>query len=391
MNNILKTLSNSGYDFYFLVVDNFLDINIKQYLPNFYQIYAYKKEGISPQDFCLEQSGEKLVEKNTGRLLSHPKVIEFIKTNSLKTGNKIAIVPFKPSAKIDLICKKNNWINISNPSHINRNLEDKIKFTEFCEKNNIPIIPYKTVNLSQQSFEEVQKKFGQDLVIQTHFGWAGNSTYFANKWQDIANQLAPNTLVKISPFINGYSLLNNCCSTSRGLIQSPPALQYTGLPEFTQNPFTTVGRQWPSLATQPIQEKIKNITENFNSAISRLNYKGFFGLDFLVDKNNNVYLLECNPRLTASFAFYTSIEINNNIIPLFFFHLLEFLNISYSIDIKKEQQRFYNTNLVGSEITKKNSDSQTIQKLNKFEIFSKSLNPITIKPEIISQFENKKL
>lgn len=391
MNDIIKTLSTSGYDFYFLVVDNFLDINIQQYLPNFYQIYAYQKEGIHPRDFCLESTGEKLIEKNTGRLISHPKVIEFIKNNSLTTGNKVAIVPFKPSAKLDLICKKNNWLNISNPSQLNRTLEDKIKFTEFCTSNNIPIIPAKIITLSKTEFEKSQKEFVNELVLQTHFGWAGNSTHFANKWEDIEDKIVPGTVTKISPFLKGYSLLNNCCLTSLGLIQSPPALQYTGLVQFTQNPFTTVGRQWPCLASNSIQEKIKNISEKFSSAISDLNYKGFFGLDFFIDQNDNVYLLECNPRLTASFAFYTDIEIHNQIIPLFFFHLLEFLKLKYPLDIKKEQSRFYNQNIIGSEITKKNSSSQTIQKINRFEIFSNSLNPIKIRPEIINLFENQKL
>lgn len=391
MNDIVKTLSTSGYDFYFLVVDNFLDINIQEYLPNFYQIYAYQKEGIHARDFCLESTGEKITEKNTGRLISHPKVIEFIKNNSLTTGNKVAIVPFKPSAKLDLICQKNNWLNISNPTQLNRNLEDKIKFTQFCTNHNLPIVPSKIITLSEKEFIKTQKEFGDKLVLQTHFGWAGNSTHFATKWNDIKDKIAFGTITKISPFIEGYSLLNNCCLTNSGLIQSPPALQYTGLPEFTQNPFTTVGRQWPCLASESIQEKIKTISEKFGSLISGLNYKGFFGLDFLIDQNNNVYLLECNPRLTASFAFYTNIEIHNNVVPLFFFHLLEFLNLKYPLDIKKEQARFYNQNLIGSEITKKNQSSQTIQKINRFEIFSTNLNPIKIHPEIINLFEAQKL
>lgn len=390
MNDIIKTLSTSGYDFYFLVVDNFLDINIQKYLPNFYQIYAYKKEGINTRDFCLESLGEKISEKNTGRLISHPKVIEFIKNNSLITGNKVAIVPFKPSAKLDLVCKKNNWLNISNPTQINRTLEDKIKFTQFCTDNNLPIILSKIITLSEIEFIKTQKEFGDKLVVQTHFGWAGNSTHFATKWEDIKNKITIGTIIKISPYIEGYSLLNNCCLTNLGLIQSPPALQFTGLSEFTKNPFATVGRQWPCLAPSSILQKINDISEKFGSAISDLKYKGFFGLDFIIDKNNNVYLLECNPRLTASFAFYTDIEIHNQVTPLFFFHLLEFLNLKYKFDIKKEQSRFYNQNLIGSEITKKNISSQTIKKINRLEIFTTKTNPIEINPEIISLFETQK-
>lgn len=387
MNKLANLISNSGYDFYFLVVDEFLDINIQEYLPNFYQIYAYQKEGINSRDFCLESTGEKLIEKNTGRLISHPKVIEFIENNSAKTGHKIAIVPFKPSAKIDLVCQKKHWLNISNISHLNRELEDKVKFTEICEKRNIPIIPFEITTFTENNFKNIQSKFGQKLVIQTHFGWAGNSTHFSDSWDNIKNVIEVGQVVKITPYLDGYSLLNNCCLTKKGLIQSPPALQYTGIKEFTNNPFATVGRQWPCLAPLSIQQKVKDISEKFSKIIFTQDYKGFFGLDFFVDQKGNVFLLECNPRLTASFAFYTSIELHNKLTPLFYFHLLEFLNIPYDFDLEEEQSRFYNTNIVGSEITKKNSASQTVQKFNDFEAFTKSINPITFSPKILSHFE----
>ncbi|HPH19617.1 MAG TPA: ATP-grasp domain-containing protein, partial [Haliscomenobacter sp.] len=84
--------------------------------------------------------------------------------------------------------------------------------------------------------------------------------------------------------------------------------------------------------------------------LTPLNYRGFFGLDFLVSENQ-VYLLECNPRLTASFAFYTQIELKNDLTPLFYFDLAEFINLDYQIDLLQEQSRFYNQNIIGSEIT----------------------------------------
>lgn len=47
-----------------------------------------------------------------------------------------------------------------------------------------------------------------------------------------------------------------------------------------------------------------NILEQLKTAIKRLkslleNYEGFWGLDFIIDKNNNVFILEANIRLTA--------------------------------------------------------------------------------------------
>lgn len=363
MNYLEDLLNKSGYNFFFLVVDKFLDINLPQ-LSNFHSLFQ-----------------KNLEIKNSGYLLSQ-KTIQ----DKLKSSQNPVVVPFKPSAKLEKICQNNHWLLAANPASINRLLEDKVKFFENCQKNDLPIVPGIIAKFNDESFKIAEDKFGNNLVIQTHFGWAGNSTHNFNNYETAKTVIPTNTLAKFSPLLNGYSLLNNCCLTQHGLIQSPPALQYTGLSEFTQNPFATVGRQWPSLASIDIQEKVRQITIEFSERILKpLNYRGYFGLDFIVS-DNQVYLLECNPRLTASFAFYSQIELNNNITPLFYFHLAEFINLNYSIDISDEQKRFYNQNIIGSELTKKNSDGTTIKKFNSFEIFSNQINPIIINPEVLTNF-----
>lgn len=359
MNYLENLLQNSGYDFYFLVVDKFLDISLPQ-LKNFQSIFK-----------------ENLAVKNSGFLLSQKDIQDKIKSSS-----KPVIIPFKPSAKIEKICQKNSWLNASNPAKINRLLEDKIKFFEQCSKANLPVVPGFVGEFTEINFLEAQKKFGSKIVIQTHFGWAGNSTHLFENFDQAQNSIPLHTLAKFSPFLPGYSLLNNCTLLRFGLIQSPPALQYTGLVEYTSNPFATVGRQWPSQASSEIQEKIKQITTDFSEKIlTPLNYRGFFGLDFIVSEGQ-VYLLECNPRLTASFAFYTQIELKNNLTPLFYFHLAEFINLDYQIDLTLEQSRFYNQNIIGSEVTQRNDLGATIKKLNRFEIFSSKVDPVQINPQI---------
>ena len=363
MNNLKDLLINSGYDFFFLVVDKFLDINLPK-LTNFKSLYQ-----------------ENLKVKNSGYLLSQEEV-----QNKIKASSKPVIIPFKPSAKIEKLCQKNSWTLAANPASLNRFLEDKVKFFEACQKKELPIIPSIIAPFSEESFQKAQKLFGLSLILQSHFGWAGNSTNTFNNYETAKNFIVSKTLTKFSPYLYGYSLLNNCCLTRHGLIQSPPALQYTGLPEFTKNPFATVGRQWPSLAPIEIQEKIRQITIDFSEKILKpLNYRGFFGLDFIVSKNQ-VYLLECNPRLTASFDFYTQIELKNNLTPLFYYHLAEFINLNYSLDINEENKRFYNQNIIGSELTKRNIEGTIVKKINDFQPFSNQSNPIIINPEILAKF-----
>jgi predicted ATP-grasp superfamily ATP-dependent carboligase len=356
-------INKSPYSFYFLVVDKFLDINLPQ-LKNFEKIYL------------SDYPSTKI--KNSGKLLSNPQVIDYISKKYKKNNLTPVIIPFKPSSKIDLLCQQNNWINISNPSPINRFLENKIKFAKLCYKYNLPTSPFSISTFSEKNFLKYQQLYGKKLVLQTHFGWAGNSTFSSSSWEEIKNKLNLGIIVKYSPFIeSSYSLLNNCCLTKFGLIQSPPALQYTGIHPFTKNPFTTVGRQWPSFAPPKIIKSVNNLTEKFAKILTEIGYKGFFGLDFLIS-NNKVFLSECNPRLTASFAFYTKLEQDQKITPLFYFHLAEFLKINYQINLKSEKSRFNNKKIIGSELTPKNKENNTYKKLNFSYPLSKNTNPSSI-------------
>lgn len=368
MTRLIDQLNNSHFIFYFLVVDNFLDISLPE-LKNFHLIYASKNQNLKSLKknnlpyFCLEEQGIKLDTKNSGKLLSHKLVAEYIKKTSHASKLTPAIIPFKPSAKIDHLCRLHKWTLVSNPSKVNRQLEDKIKFPQICQQFNIPVLPFSIGKLTQKNFQKHQQLFGPDLVVQTHFGWAGNSTHYANTFSKISKLIPTDTLVKFSPLMEGYTLINNCCQTHLGLIQSPPGFQLTGIKSLTQNPFATVGRQWPSTAPPNIQKQVREITNQFSTLLSKYKYRGFFGLDFFVSKDQ-VYLLECNPRLTASFSFYTQLEKNAKITPLFYYHLAEFISQNYKFNYTLQKYRFNNTSIVGTELTPKNKNNVTIQKIH---------------------------
>ena len=335
MNNIIDLINNSHYDIYFLVVDKNLDIDLPK-LKYFYKIYL--------------PDGET---KNSGHLLSLKNTQEYIIENSKKNNHLPAILPFKPSAKIDKICENNAWLNLSNPAHLNRFLEDKIKFYKFCQQEKLPVISSQIDTFNKINFDKYSK--GKPIVVQSHFGWAGNSTFLANSFDDIKEKISENLLVKYSPFLEGNTYINNCCLTKYGLLQSPPALQLN-------QGFHTVGRKWPSNLLEKQFVDMVRITNEFGKSLAKLQYRGYFGLDFLVN-NEAIYILECNPRLTASFAFYHTLEEQNNINSLFYYHLAELLDINYTIDIKNEQIRII-APIKGTEKTPRNNSNQIIEKIH---------------------------
>ena len=155
--NLLNILQESNFDFFFISVDDFLSINISE-LKNFYTL--------SPKNLNI-----KIDIKNSGIFLSDPKTIEFIKEKTNQSNHQAVIIPFKPSGKIEHICQKENWIYAANPAKLNRFLEDKINFSNICQKFKLPIIPSIVDDFNQQNFEKYQQILNNNLVIQTRFGW----------------------------------------------------------------------------------------------------------------------------------------------------------------------------------------------------------------------------
>jgi len=311
--------------------------------------------------FCLKETDPStIIAKNSAALLGHPLTLEFIEKT--KGQHTPAILYFKPQSRIDRLIKEKKWQALNNPASLQRKIENKFRLQKICQKLKIPHPSSKIQNLNLENTERLFKLYSSPLIIQSAHGWAGNNTFLLTNNKNLKKHPLFNQKVKISQYIPGLTLINNAVVTKHGTIQSPPALQFTGLPGLTPTTLGTCGRQWPAPIEEKTRKKIIKITEKIGDYLHQINYKGFFGLDFQLSKNKDLFLIEINPRLTASFSFYTHLELQKNLTPLLLFHILSHLDSPYEIDIKKEQKRADNLKIIGSELTQKlnSSHSQTI-------------------------------
>ena len=64
-------------------------------------------------------------------------------------------------------------------------------------------------------------------------------------------------------------------------------------------------------------------------------------MDFLVDTDTGeVYLGEINPRISGASPLTNLLTSTYGGVPLFLFHLLEFMDVEWEIDLKKLQKRW---------------------------------------------------
>jgi len=349
---IESAINQSPYLIFFPIVDPFLELSLPN-IKNLHLLYHTPPQTKPKNNFFVSPVSKAKSES----VLTDPNTQNYINNTCKKLGKIPAIMPFKPSAKIDLICQKNNYLKISNSRALNIQFEDKINFAKICAKNKINTIPFFIDNLNQKNIKKAQLLFKTDkIVVQVKTGWAGNSTYLT----DLALKTLPSdSLVKFMPFINGTTYIQNGCVYHKNLITSPVGIQLNN-PLHSKNIFATTGRSWPSNLNQASIDKIKEIDNQLETIFVKSNYRGFLGLDFLIDLDHNVYLTECNPRLTASFNFYTQLELKNNLVPLLYLHLLEFLKLDVNLDITNLKSRFLNKQLKGAQVTKRNDEGKII-------------------------------
>lgn len=331
-------------------------------LPNYHIICTFsdpiipilREQGVNI--FCLEESiGPRASEfNNSGRLIEQDEVNTYIRKYAKKDVN---ILIFKPSEKIELICKAKGYNLLANPKQLNDKYENKVDFFNLMTKEKFAFtIPGISGILGKFDFTRLKEQLGLPFVVQFSHGWAGRTTYFIKRESDFLKLLMtfPNTRVKINKFIEGFTVLNNACIYGEEILISPAAMQISNINVLQEKYGATCGRQWPARFISKDQEgKIEEITGIIGKIMHNDGYRGYFGLDFIIEKNSGkVFLSENNARFTASSAFFTKLEQGLESIPLLFYHLAEFLKVNLSVS------NFNPVGICGSQIIFRNSNVQ---------------------------------
>jgi len=85
----------------------------------------------------------------------------------------------------------------------------------------------------------------------------------------------------------------------------------------------------------------RNYTVQFGNQLVKEGYRGYFELDFLIDQaSGEIYLGECNPRVTGASSMTNHAAFAHADAPLFLFHLLEFSGVKFDLDVEELNGRW---------------------------------------------------
>ena len=98
---------------------------------------------------------------------------------------------------------------------------------------------------------------------------------------------------------------------------------------------------FPEVLTGERRAKAAGLVRRLGDRLGAEGYRGFFEVDVLVDMDTDeVYLGELNPRISGASAITNVTAGAYADVPLFVFHLLEFMDVDFELDLDEINERW---------------------------------------------------
>jgi len=228
------------------------------------------------------------------------------------------------------------------PAALRKRLDSKIVTTRLGNEAGVPSVPNTLGRASR--YDELlrladDRGIGTDLVVQTPYGDSGQTTFFIvshEDWQEHEEQIVGQEL-KVMKRINCREAAIEGVITRHGTLVGPLMTELTGYPELTPYGGGWCGNDvFAAALSEEHRRQARAFARQMGERLRQEGYRGYFELDFLADMDTGeMWLGELNPRVTGASSMTNVTAVAYGDMPLFLFHLLEFLDVDYEIDVEE--------------------------------------------------------
>ena len=245
------------------------------------------------------------------------------------------------------ICEELGYHLILPSDELRRRLDSKIITTQLGNEAGAPSVP--NVLGTASTYDELtslatDNGLGTDLVVQTPYGDSGKTTFFVkdeDDWDEHGENIVGEQL-KVMKRIDNKAAAVEACITRHGTVVGPFMTDLTGYPELTPYKGGWCGNDlFPEALTTKQRTAAIEHVRRLGDRLAKEGYKGFLEIDVLVDlATDEVYLGELNPRISGASSMTNVTAGAYADVPLFLFHLLEFMDVDYKIDVEEINERW---------------------------------------------------
>lgn len=332
---------------YFVGPTAFNLLGIDRWVRNFqYIVYYDSWDGAHPRVFAPKnqpyvefESSEQI----NNYLLRDPEV----RAHLTRRGGTPLIAMVFFDEETEQICRDLGYRLILPPDSLRRRLDSKIVTTQLGNEAGAPSVP--NVLAHADTYEELvtlatDHGLGTDLVVQTPYGDSGKTTFFIKAeedWDKDSDTIVGQEL-KVMKRINNQAAAVEACITRHGTIVGPFMTDLTGYSELTPYKGGWCGNDlFPDALTPEQRATAISHVRKLGDRLAKEGYKGFLEIDVLVDLDTDeVYLGELNPRISGASSMTNVTAGAYADVPLFLFHLLEFMDVDYVVDVEEINERW---------------------------------------------------
>ncbi len=332
---------------YFVSATAFNLLGIDRWVRNFRFVNYYDSfDGRHPNVFVPKERPPRAfssIEEICNYLLGHKEVVDLV--HGRGPGGRVAFLMFDEETE-QLADALGLEVSFP-PASLRTRLDSKIETTRLGNEAGVPSVPNTMGRAS--SYAELlalasSAGLGDDLVVQTPYGDSGQTTFFVPDlagWSRSERKMAGHDL-KVMKRIEPRELAIEGVITRHGTLVGPLMAELTGFPELTPYDGGWCGNDVsPNVLTHEQRTLARRWTQAMGERLRQEGYRGYFELDFLLDATTGeLFLGELNPRVTGASSITNVTAVAYGDMPLFLFHLIEFMDVDYEIDVDALNERW---------------------------------------------------
>jgi biotin carboxylase len=234
--------------------------------------------------------------------------------------------------------------------------DSKVETVRLGDRAGVPSVP--NVLAPVRSYAQLrhlaaEAGLGKHLVVQSPYGDSGHTTFFVSSeadWRRDAAAIAGEPEVKIMKRIDALGATLEACVTRCGTVVGPLLTEIVGHRELTPYRGGWAGNElFEGAFSVAVRAKAREYTRSLGSQLLVEGYRGYFDLDFLIDRDSGeIYLGELNPRICGASPLTNHATFAYADVPLFLFHLLEFSGVDFDLDIAELNARWSDPRFIDS-------------------------------------------
>ncbi len=325
-------------------------LGLDRWVRNFtYVTYYDAWDGAHPRVFTPTdkpyrefESGEEI----NNWLLTNPEVRAYIKAATPRgIRPKVAMVFF--DSETEDICKELGYDLILPAASLRQHLDSKIVTTKLGNEAGAPSVPNVLTRVDDWAgLQAVAEKagLGDELVVQTPYGDSGKTTFFISSEADWKKHSADivGEEIKVMRRINNRPVAVEAVLTRCGTVVGPFMSELIGYKRLTPSRGGWCGNEmFPEVLTGESRRIATQLVRRLGDRLAKEGYRGFFEVDVLVDTDTGeVYLGELNPRISGASSITNVTAGAYADVPLFLFHILEYMNVDFDLDIDEINERW---------------------------------------------------